>query len=176
MFKIIPLLVITVISCSTRLPEKAVTNVQEKREETKEFARGEVILYTDLLVKIFDKEMSPLSCVKDTEEASLLLRTVRPRMEVVEDDLEALLDQKNEVRKLIDTCHLSCTCDYLDDLLREHTVVLSKEEQVILAKKKNKKETNRCLTYAQETFCQSEIYKALNMEKADFSFNEEDSL
>jgi hypothetical protein len=144
--------------------------------EAKEYSQGEVILTTQMLVKIFDKEMSYLACVPDAEEASLLLRTIRPRMEVVEDDLGAMLDSKEDVIKLVKECHQNCTCAYLDDLLREHLVVLDKSEAEMMKKKKTKKEINRCLTYAQETFCQSDLYKSLEIEKVDFTFDEEGSL
>lgn len=174
------LLSIALVSCSSLM--KQGQNSEAKKMEAaesmkdaqgKEFARGEVILATELLVKIFDKEMAPLDCVPDTDEASLLLRTIRPRMEIVEDDMGALLDQKEEVKNLINTCDQNCTCVYVDDLLREHLVPLSKDERTLLTKKRNKKEISRCLNYARETFCQSELYKALSIEKEDFSFDEE---
>ncbi|MFL5784457.1 MAG: hypothetical protein ACJ76H_07615 [Bacteriovoracaceae bacterium] len=138
----------------------------------KEFSRGEVILGTQLLTKIFDGEMGPLDCVPDNDEASLLLRTIRPRMEQVEDDMEAQLDQASEVQKLVATCDQSCTCLYVDDLLREHLVVLTKAQRKTLNEKRSEKEVNRCMSFAQNTFCTSELYKALNAEKADFSFEE----
>jgi hypothetical protein len=142
-------------------------------ETAKEFSRGEIILATELLVKIFDQEMGPLACVPDHEEAELLLRTIRPRMEVIEDDLGALLDNKEEVKKLIKTCDQSCICGYVDELLREHMVVLSKDENKLMNAKKTPKEISRCFNYAKETFCQGELYKELNKEKADFSYDEE---
>ena len=138
----------------------------------KEFSRGEVILATQLLVKVFDQEMAPLSCVPDTDEASLLLRTIRPRMEVIEDDMEALLDQPAEVDKLINTCEQSCICGYVDDLLREHLVTLSKAQRKKLNVKKNDNELNRCMNFSLSTFCQGDLYQELNKEKADFSFEE----
>jgi hypothetical protein len=138
----------------------------------KEFSRGEVIIGTQLLTKIFDQEMAPLSCVPDTDEASLLLRTIRPRMEVVEDDMEALLDDQAEVNKLIDSCDQNCTCGYVDELLREHLVTLTSDQRKRLNIKKTDKELNRCMNFAQTTFCQSDLYKELNKEKADFSFEE----
>jgi hypothetical protein len=148
------------------------TPVKTAAPNTREFSRGEVILGTQLLTKIFDGEMGPLDCVPDNDEASLLLRTVRPRMEMVEDDMEALLDQEKEVQKLIDSCDQSCTCVYVDDLLREHLVTLSKAQRKMMTLKRNEKEVNRCMAYVQNTFCQSELYRALNAEKADFSFEE----
>lgn len=138
----------------------------------KEFSRGEVILATQLLTKIFDGEMAHLDCVPDHDEASLLLRTIRPRMEMIEDDIEAGLDQESEVQKLITTCDQDCTCVYVDDLLREHLVTLSKSQRKTLTAKKSEKEINRCMSYVQSTFCQSELYRSLNAEKSDFSFEE----
>lgn len=139
---------------------------------SKEFARGEVILATQMLTRIFDGEMGFLECVPDHDEASLLLRTIRPRMEVVEDDIEALLDQEAEVKKLVENCEQSCTCSYVDDLLREHLVSLPRNLRKSLTKKNSEKETNRCMSFGQSTFCQSELYRALAAEKADFSFEE----
>lgn len=157
-----------IVACST---EKTVTS-KPSPAVTREFSRGEVILGTQLLTKIFDGEMGPLECVPDNDEASLLLRTIRPRMEMVEDDMEALLDQEKEVQKLIDSCDQSCTCVYVDDLLREHLVTLSKSQRKSLTSKRTEKEINRCMAFVQDTFCQSDLYRALNNEKADFSFEE----
>lgn len=168
MLKLILLLVIT-ISCSTapkEAPEKVV------QTQPKEFARGELILATELLTKIFDGEMAPLECVPDTDEASLLLRTIRPRMEIVQDDIEAMLDDKIELDKLINECRENCTCFYLDGVFREHLVNLSKAQKKILYAKKPDNEQNKCLNFVKDTFCQSELYKTLNVEKGDFSFEE----
>jgi hypothetical protein len=144
-----------------------------KPHAPKEFARGEVILGTQLLTKIFDQEMAPLKCVPDADEASLLLRTINPRMEVIQDDLEAMLDDQNEIKTLVDTCDQNCTCSYIDDLLREHLVVLDKTLRSSLDKKKKQKDLNACLSYVKETFCQGELYQELNKEKVDFTFEEE---
>lgn len=167
MFRII-LPLIFVFACSTdkKTPQKTAA------APVKEFSRGEVILATQLLTKIFDGEMGPLDCVPDNDEASLLLRTIRPRMELIEDDIEAVLDQEAEVQKLIDSCEQSCTCGYVDDLLREHLVTLTKAQRKNLTLKRSEKEVNRCMSFAQSTFCNSELYRALNLEKADFSFEE----
>lgn len=159
---------IVLLSCSTekKSPPKAAAVA------TREFSRGEVILATHLLTKIFDGEMGPIDCVPDNDEASLLLRTIRPRMEMVEDDIEAVLDQEVEVQKLISGCDQSCTCVYVDDLLREHLVSLTKNQRKSLTQKRSEKEVNRCMSFIQSTFCQSELFRALNLEKADFSFEE----
>lgn len=160
-------LFITLTSCS-------MMSEPTKPHAPKEFSKGEVILGTQLLTKIFDQEMAPLACVPDADEASLLLRTIRPRMEVVEDDLEALLDDPQSIQKLISTCQSSCTCGYIDELFREHLVVLTKAQRKELDAVKTEKELNRCLSFVQTTFCQGELYQELNKEKADFSFDEED--
>lgn len=143
-----------------------------KPHAPKEFSRGEVILGTQLLTKIFDQEMAPIKCIPDTDEAALLLRTINPRMEVVQDDLEAMLDTESEVKTLIETCDQNCTCSYIDELLREHLVNLDKNHRTMLDKKKQQKDLNSCLNYVKETFCSSELYLELNKEKVDFSYDE----
>lgn len=165
-------LLMFVVSCASPLvtPEAAPA---ARTGPEKEFAPGELILATQLLTKIFDEEMAPLSCVPDTDEASLLLRTIRPRMEVVQDDMEAILDDSKEVASMIQNCDKNCTCGHVDDLIREHLVILPKGQKKMLARKRNDKELNRCLNYAQSTFCQSELYKQLEREKSDFGFEEE---
>src|SRR5690606_3792555 len=116
--------------------------------------------------------MASISCVPDLEEASLLLRTIQPRLDVVEDDLSAMMDDPKAVDDLIKTCHENCTCGHIDDLLREHVVTLTKAQRNLLNQKNTEKELNRCLSYIQNTFCQSELYKTLNGEKEDFSFED----
>ena len=143
-----------------------------KPHAPKEFSQGELIMGTQLLTKIYDGEMAPLTCVPNADEAALLLRTIQPRMDIVQDDIEARLDDPNYINELIRTCDQSCTCTFLDDLLREHLVNLNKQQQKLLEPKKSQKELNRCLSYMQETFCKSELYQELNKEKADFSFEE----
>lgn len=166
--KLFFLILLAACSTTTKVP-KAVPQVEVA---PREFARGELILGTQLLTKIFDQEMAPLECVADVDEAALLLRTIRPRMEIVQDDMEALLDDPREVNDLIKTCDQNCTCGYVDELLREHLVNLSKSQRILLNKKKSDKEINRCLNFVQATFCQSDLYKTLNKEKKDFSFEE----
>lgn len=140
---------------------------------TKEFSRGELILGTELLTKIFDGEMSPISCVPSADEAELLLRTIRPRMEVAQGDLEAMMDSPEEVNNLIKTCDQNCTCGYVDELIREHLVNLTKAQRKLLNSKNTDKELVRCLNYVQSTFCQSELFKTLNKEKSEFTFEGE---
>ena len=139
---------------------------------TKEFARGEIILANELLNKIFDQEMAPIACVPNLEEAALLLRTIQPRLDIVEDDLSARMDDPEAVKGLISTCEENCTCGHIDDLLREHLVPLTKAQKISLNKKKTEKELNRCFNFVRETFCQGDLYKTLNSEKGDFSFED----
>lgn len=143
------------------------------KNQVKEFARGEVILVNQLLTKIYDQEMAPIKCVPDLDEASLFLRTITPRMEAAQDDLQAMLDHESEIKALIDTCHQDCTCSFIDDLFRENTITLSKVQRKNLEKLKKQKDLNSCLNYAKETFCESELYKELTKEKADFSYDED---
>lgn len=138
----------------------------------KDFPNSELVTATELLTRIFDGVRAPIACVPDTDEASLLLRTIRPRMEVVEDDLEALLDDPKEVEKLIAECEKNCTCGHVDDLIREHLVVLNKKQQKVLAQKKTSKRMVSCISEFEAKFCQSELYLELNKEKEDFSFDE----
>jgi hypothetical protein len=152
--------------------KNASTEAPAPASPPKEFSRGELIMGADLLMKIYDGEMAPMACVQDTDEAELLLRTIRPRMEVVQDDLEAVLDDAKAVEELIATCDQNCTCGYVDELLREHQVVISNKLRIKLNAKKSDKELSRCLNFAQTTFCNSELYKTLNTEKVDFTFEE----
>src|SRR5665647_655418 len=134
----------------------------------KEFPRQEVILGTQVLTKVFDQEIHSLKCVPDTDEASLLLRTIRPRLDVIQDDFEAMLDQEAQVNELINTCQKECLCAYVDDLLREHLVTLTKPQRKALNAKKADKETQLCQAKAVENFCHSDLYKELDKEKAEF--------
>jgi hypothetical protein len=139
------------------------------------FSKGEIILSTQLLNKIFDEEMAPLACVPDTDEAALLLRTINPRMEAVQDDYEADLDDQKAVSNMVQNCDQDCTCQFVDDLVKEHMVSLDKDLKNTLLKKIKQKGLNSCLNFARETFCDSEVFKALSKEKADFSYEEDDS-
>jgi hypothetical protein len=165
MSKVVFFLLTLAMSCS-------MMETPVKPHAPKEFSKGEIILGTQLLAKVYDQEMAPLKCVPDVEEASLLLRTIHPRYEVVQDDYEALLDTKSEVSKLIAECDQNCTCGFIDDLLREHQVILDKNQRKLLNEKKQEKDLNSCLSYIQSTFCESDLYKELNKEKVDFTFEE----
>lgn len=158
------LLLLFLLSCST--------NESTVVDRTKEFSEGEVILAGKLLDKIFDKQMASIECIKDSDEAELLIRTLTPRLEIIQDDIEAQLDEPQEIEKLIKKCQNDCTCGYLDEVFKEHQVELSKSQKKTMKDKASEKEMSRCLNYAQTTFCQSELYKSLNEEKKDFSFEE----
>jgi hypothetical protein len=160
------ILLLSLFSCST-------IEAPPRPQTSKEFSRGEVILATQLLSKIYDQEMAPLKCVPDLDEAALLLRTLTPRMEVVQDDLEAMLDDESEIKNLVSSCDQNCTCSFIDDLFREHLVNLDKKIRINLDQKKKQKDLNSCLNYVKETFCDSELFKELDLEKVDFSYREE---
>lgn len=160
------ILLLSLFSCST-------IEAPPRPQTSKEFSRGEVILATQLLTKIYDQEMAPLKCVPDLDEAALLLRTLTPRMEVVQDDLEAMLDDESEIKNLVSSCDQNCTCSFIDDLFREHLVNLNKKIRINLDQKKKQKDLNSCLNYVKETFCDSELFKELDLEKVDFSYREE---
>ena len=153
----------------------ACSHIEEPRKPhaPKEFSRDEIIRSASLLTKIFDMEASTLACVPDTDEASLLLRTLRPRMDVVQDDLEAMLDDPKAVDSLISTCAQECTCQFIDDLLREHLVTLNTVQKKKMNSNKNPAQLKKCTENIRKGFCQSEFYQELNKEKADFSFDEE---
>jgi hypothetical protein len=153
------------ISCSSSVEKKNVP-------QAKEFSKGEIILASKLLDNIFDKQMAPIECVKDLDEAELLLRTLTPRLEIAQDDVEAQLDDPKEIDTLIESCSADCTCGYIDELMKEHQVELTKKQRKSLSQKASDKELSRCLNYAQTTFCQSDLYKTLNEEKKDFSYEE----
>ena len=155
---------IFLISCSS--------SVVKNTPSPKEFSKGEILLASKLLDKIFDKQMAPIECVKDPDEAELLLRTLTPRLETAQDDVEALLDGPEEINTLIESCTADCTCGYIDELMKEHQVELTKKQRKSLSQKASDKELSRCLNYAQTTFCQSDLYKTLNEEKKDFSYEE----
>jgi hypothetical protein len=161
------------VACSSVPRTEKTSSVDETNITTiNEFSPGELILGAQLLNKIFDGEMAPLECVPDQSEAGLLLRTIRPRMEVVQDDMEAMLDDSKSVDDLIKNCSQNCTCQSVDELLREHQVTLTKSQQKIMNSKRGVKETNRCLLFAQRTFCEGELFKTLQKEKVDFSFED----
>jgi hypothetical protein len=91
-------------------------------------------------------------------------------MEVIEDDMDAMMDDLQKINELINTCDQNCTCSFVDEIIREHQVSLIKSMRKKLSQKNSDKEGARCMNYAQSTFCQSELYKTLNQEKEEFTF------
>lgn len=138
----------------------------------KNFPSADVIQATQLLTRIFDGEIKGIRCVPSAEEASLLLRTLRPRMEVVEDDLQAHLDHPSTIQQLLVSCQQQCTCQYVDELIRENNIVLSKKERGQLNTRISDKENKRCSTAFMQTFCQGELFQTLDNEKAEFTYDD----
>lgn len=166
MFKLISLLVL--MACSTGQNLNQSKSVVD-REALKDFSPRELITTTQMLTKIYDGDMKHLSCVPDQPEAELLLRTLRPRMEVVIDDIEALFDQDQEINSLVNNCKTDCTCEFIDELFREHQIALTKAQSKNITQgiAENKKS---CLSQRAKTFCSSTLKKELDKEKSDFSF------
>lgn len=165
MRQIIPLLLLVACSMVQKAPSKSAAD----KEALKDFSPRELITTTQMLTKIYDGEMKPLACVPDQDEAELLLRTIRPRMEVVIDDIEAVFDQDQEINSLVNNCQTDCTCEFLDDLFREHQISLSKVQSKVLNTgiASNKK---TCIAQRAKSFCESALKKELDKEKSDFSF------
>jgi hypothetical protein len=157
--------IFTLISCSVLTPP-------QNPSLSKDFQSGEVINSHQLLTKIFDRELPPIDCVPNIDEASLLLRTLSPRMELVQDDLEASLDDENKVAELLKECDLNCTCSFIDDLLREHMVPLDEKLKRLLVDKIKSNKNQACMTQLKEKFCQGDLYHTINQEKEDFTYQE----
>lgn len=162
MFKLITFFLI--LSCSTTKDYRA-----SREDAPKDFSPRELITSAQMLTKIYDEQMPPLSCVSDTDSAELLLRTLRPRLEVVVDDIEVVLDQDHEVSSLINNCQNDCTCEFIDEIFREHQLTLSKR-QVKTLSKGIKANEGTCLKARAENFCNSVLFEELDKEKEDFSF------
>lgn len=138
--KLIFCIIIILSSCSTLKSQNTSNKHHISKEEVpKDFNSAEVIQSSILLTKIYDKEISPLPCVPDTEEAAVLQRTLEPRFELAQDDFEASLDHVTEVDKLIEKCEFNCSCYYIDELIREHQVNLSRQSKKLLNDKKTSK-------------------------------------
>jgi|SRR5690606_32641569 len=162
MFKLISFFLI--FSCSFT------SNQRVSRDDApKDFSPRELITSAQFLTKIYDEQMPPLSCVQDTDSAELLLRTLRPRLEVVVDDIEAILDQDHEVNSLITNCQSDCTCEFIDEVFREHQLTLTKSQTRTLMKGIKANE-GVCLEGRAKSFCESALFKELDKEKEDFSF------
>ena len=153
-----------ILSCSTSPSYK-----DKRAQAPKDFSPRELITSAALLTKIYDEQMAPLSCVPDADAAELLIRTLRPRLEVVMDDIEAVLDQESEINSLVNNCQSDCTCEFIDEIFREHQLTLKKSQNKIL-QAGTKANENVCLAQRAETFCSSALFKELDKEKGDFSF------
>ncbi len=162
MLKIISFLFI--LSCSFTNDHRA-----SRDDAPKDFSPRELITSAQMLTKIYDEQMPPLSCVPDTDSAELLLRTLRPRLEVVIDDIEATLDQDHEVNSLVKNCQNDCTCEFIDEIFREHQLTLTKSQTTTLSKGIKANE-GVCLVGRAKSFCESVLFKELDKEKGDFSF------
>jgi hypothetical protein len=153
------------ISCSQLTPP-------QNPSHPKDFQAGEIINANELLTKIFEQQTATIDCVPSIDEASLLLRTLSPRMELVQDDFEALLDDEGKVTGLIKECDLHCTCGLIDDLIREHMVPLDKKLKRLLDHHIRNSTNRVCMNQFKEKFCQSDLYRTINQEKEDFTYQE----
>ena len=159
------LFIFTFISCSQLTPP-------QNPSHPKDFQAGDIVNANQLLTEIFEQEIPPIDCVPTIDEASLLLRTLSPRMELVQDDFEALLDDESKVAGLIQECELNCTCGFIEDLFREHMVPLDKKLKRILDDKIRKDKNQACMTQVKAKFCLSDLYRTINLEKEDFTYQE----
>lgn len=162
MFKIISL--VFILSCSTLSHKRAPDDGAPK-----DFSPRELITTSQMLTKIYDMQSPPLSCVLDEQAAELLLRTIRPRLEVVIDDIEAVLDRTSEVKSLVNNCENDCTCEFIDEIFREHQIPQTKV-QIAAIKKGIAANEKVCLQQRRKQFCESALFKELDKEKSDFSF------
>jgi hypothetical protein len=133
---------------------------------------AEIILANQLLERIYSQESSPLECIADIDDASLLQRTLSPLLETAQDEFEASLDNDSTLNQLVTNCELECTCLYLNDLIKEHQVILQKETNKILLKKLKSKKTLECTKEFSENFCKSKLFEKLNQEKNQFTYEE----
>lgn len=163
MFKIIITLFL-IISCSSLKNQGA-----SYPDAPKDFSPRELITTTALLTKIYDEQHPPLTCVPDADSSELLIRTLRPRLEVVIDDIEAVLDQDHEINSLVNNCQSDCTCEFLDEIFREHQLTLNKAQIKVLKKGISANE-KVCLPQRASTFCDGPLFKELDKEKEDFRF------
>lgn len=140
-------------------------------QEASHFSKGEIILSTSLLMNIHDGLMAPLDCVPDRNEAELLLRVIRPRLDEVDVYLDKRLHGPAEREQLFKECLDNCSCAYLDQMMKENKTSLFKEEQKQWSQtiKTYKAEREaQCLSYIQSSFCESPLYTEIENEKADF--------
>lgn len=135
------------------------------------FSRGEIILSTTLLMNIHDQLMPPLSCVPDQKEAEILLRVIRPRLDEVDIYLLEKLDSPQDREVLFNECMVNCTCLYLKQLIKENRTKLYAEEKKRLSTIVNDYKISRqaqCLSYIQQSFCETPLVQELESEKQDF--------
>jgi hypothetical protein len=131
-----------------------------------------VIQSNTLLTKIYEGEIKPLSCVADKEEAELFLRTLASRFDIVSDDYQSRLDDQDEIKNLINNCESNCTCDFLEELLKENEIDLTPAQSAQFKKIKFKKVTEACTAQIEESFCQSRLFRELEKEKDLFKYDE----
>ena len=131
-----------------------------------------VIQSNTLLTKIYEGEIKPLSCVEDKEEAELFLRTLASRFDNVSDDYQSKLDDQDEIKNLINNCESNCTCDFLEELLKENEIDLTPAQSAQFKKIKLKKVTEVCSAQIEELFCQSQLFRELDKEKDLFKYDE----
>jgi len=134
---------------------------------------AEIILANQLLEKIYSQESPLLECIDDVEDASLLQRTLNPLLETAQDEFEASLDDDSSLNRLVTNCDVDCTCSYLNDLIKEHQVILQKETSKALLKKMKSKNMFECTKKFSENFCKSKLFEKLDQEKNQFTYEEE---
>jgi hypothetical protein len=133
---------------------------------------NQVIQSNTLLTKIYEGEIKPLGCIEDKEEAELFLRTLASRFDIVSDDYQSRLDDQDEIKKLINNCESNCTCDFLEELLKENEIDLTPAQSAQFKKIKFKKMTEACTAQIEESFCQSQLFRELEKEKDLFKYDE----
>lgn len=97
-------LLVCISSCS---------GVKKEPSSSVNFADSDIILAHDLLDKIYSKELPPIECISDSEEASLYQRALGPVFERIQDEFEATLADEKKLQTLLNQCEKDCTCHYL---------------------------------------------------------------
>lgn len=133
---------------------------------------NQVIQSNTLLTKIYEGEIKPLRCIEDKEEAELFLRALASRFDTVSDDYQSKLDNQDEIKNLINNCESNCTCDFLEELLKENEIDLTPAQSAQFKKIKIKKVTETCTAQIEELFCQSQLFRELDKEKDLFKYDE----
>lgn len=140
------------------------------------YAAGEIILSTMLLINIHDGVMPPMDCVANQKEAEILLRVIRPRMDEIDAKLDGQLNSQNKRMETLNKCLDNCSCPYLELTLRDSKIKLTKNEEKSWAETLQNYKTQRatqCLSYIQQSFCGSALQLELDHEKVDFISTEE---